>query len=151
MSVLSISFYPDIGRAPEPASAVWIEGVDWNGLYHRSMVLPEIDVTFSIDGNSFGYYPDNAAGVLSELATSLQALRDGDYVTFAVQTYTVLCAQRVQDGWQFYDPFASYENGVLKPLERQKLIGAPIAQATVDTILREAMATIGRYIELGRA
>ncbi len=116
-------------------------------MYKLGQGVPEVDVTFVLDGERFAYYPDSADGILGELVTSLRAMHSGRDMTFAVQTYTVLCAQRVSDGWQFYDPVASYENGLLKPLERQRQIGDPIAQATVDAVLREAIAALAEYID----
>ncbi|MEY2759974.1 MAG: hypothetical protein RIR33_3752 [Pseudomonadota bacterium] len=149
MGVFAISFDPPIAPVSAAASDDWIKGFDWSPAAWAEVPKEEFDVQYHVGRHRFGYCPDAIDGVLGELMTSLSNVmcaKLGSEVIFSVQGYTVLCAEKVGEALQFYDPGASYEGESRLPLERLILAGAPIAIGEVELVLRKAIAAVGEWI-----
>ncbi len=149
MSAFAIVFDPPIEPAKASATDDWIARFDWDDMRAIDLSAREIDLLLYVDDKVFGYYPDTIGGVLGSLMAGLHAVQsvdDGEQVDFAVQGYTVLCAQKVDGALQFYSPANSYEGAALKPLNRRLLVGAPIATGDIESVLRGAIAAVGQTI-----
>lgn len=146
MSVFAITFDPALEPAKAAVTAKWIRSFDSTLLRRESK--PELLVQFWVDGDLFCYYSDTIDGIVCELMGIWSIVQSGQKdINFSVQVYTVLCAQRIGEALQFYDPAASYEGASLLPLDRLRLIGDPVPSDAVELAMREAIAALWQRIE----
>lgn len=147
MSAFSISFDPPIAAAPRPVTAEWLDTLNRDNLPWPYEVEGDVDLQFSVDGDPFGYYPWSLIGVFTDLLENWAALRSRTVIDFGIRGYTVLCAERVGNALQFYDPFDSYSGAERKPLNQLRLAGEPIPCDVVERVFLEAIAAVRQRLD----
>ena len=121
MGVVAISFDPPIKPVSAAASDEWSKGFDWSPAAWAEVPKEKFDVQYHVGEHGFGHYPDAIDGVLGEVMASLSnvlSAEQGSEIVFSVQSYTVLCAEKVGEALQFHDPAASYESASRLPSPR---------------------------------